>query len=274
MEPALPQDESLSPHAFGRLVAILDVFAKSPTDAEGTGVGTRSLGVSEVSRALGLAKGTVSRYLYRMATAGILERLPDGRYALSTRVFHWGEAARPAVDVRVRARPEMMALAESFGETVSLFVLEGGTAVCIEQVDGRRPVRLSAAVGRSLPLHTGASPRLLLAHAPDEVQEAFLAAASFPRLTPHTITEAAELRRANEEARRLGYVVSESECDEDAVGVAAPIWDGAKRVCASLSIAGPATRFVGERRDAIVGEVQTAAGRISRALGYIAQDAG
>ena len=250
-----------------RLVAILDAFAGHRKDG-GWATESAPAGVTDVSRSLGLSKGTISRYLRRLEEAGVLERLPDRRYVLGSRVYAWGQAAAPGSDVRRWAQPAMEQLAAQFGETVSLFVLDGGEAVCVDQVDGRYSIRLSAAVGRHLPLHAGASPRLLLAFAPDEQREAFLTRDTFPRLAPRTITDAPSLRQAIEETRRIGHVLSQEESDEGAVGVAAPIRDARGDVRAALSIAGPSSRFEGERLDAVVAGVREAAAIISQSLGF------
>jgi len=253
--------------SFGRLVAILDVFAGIAPN--GTPRGDRApLGVSEVSRALGLSKGTISRYLRRLESAGILQRLPDRRYVLGSRVYEWGQAAAPGTDIRHWARPVMEHLATEFGETVSLLVREGEEAVCIDQVDGLFTIRLSASVGRHLSLHAGSSPRVLLAFAPEDVREQFLLRGVYPRYAPGTMTDAVTLRCAIEEARRDGYVLSQDELDEGAVGISAPIQDATGRVRAAIGTAGPESRLVGARRAAVIAGVLEAAAMVSRALGH------
>jgi DNA-binding IclR family transcriptional regulator len=250
-----------------RVVAILDGFAAAH-ETNGHDAEPTPLGVTDLSRSLGLAKGTISRYLHRLEEAGVLLRLPDRRYVLSSRVHAWGQAAIPGGDIRRWARPVMERLAAEFGETVSLFILDSDDAVCIDQVDGHYPIRLSAIIGRHLPLHVGASPRLLLALAPVEQREAYLAREPFPRLAPRTITTVAALRQAIEETRRTGYVLSQDESDEGATGIAVPIRDASGNVRAALSLAGPSSRFGESRRNAIVAGVQEGARVISATLGF------
>jgi IclR family pca regulon transcriptional regulator len=55
--------------------------------------------------------------------------------------------------------------------------------------------------------------RALLAELPDDELEAFLARTSVQRLTAHTLTQAAELREAIFEVRRLGYAVLDQELE-------------------------------------------------------------
>jgi DNA-binding IclR family transcriptional regulator len=231
--------------------------------------GHRAYGVAEVSTTLGLSKGTVSRYLLRLESAGLLVRLPDRKYTLSPRVYHWGQAAKPGADIQTQARPIMEGLANRFGEPVSLFVLASGVAVCIDQVDGLHPVRLNASIGRQLPLHTGASPRLLLAYAPTDIQEAVLAEEPFPRMGPATLTTGEELRVELARTRERGYVVSVGESNEGVIGIAAPVLDASGQVVAALSIAGLETRLRSPLREECLSSVRSAANEVSEALGFL-----
>lgn len=255
-----------------RYVAILDVFAG--IRAAEPGNGAHAFGVMELSRAVGVTKGTMSKYLRRMEEVGILTRLPDRRFALSTRVYHWGQAAAPSSDLREIVKPVLRQLVDRFGETASLFIMGSNAAVCIDQVDGVHPVRLNAAVGRQLPLHTGASPRLLLAFAPDDQQRAVLAQAPFVALTPHTIVDADSLGRALAQSRDDGYVVSIGESNEGVIGMAAPIRDAGGRVVAALSVAGPMTRLEGGRLDDALIAVREVSAQISEQLGFVPSMAG
>lgn len=256
-----------------RVVAILDLFTRVHAARDST-AGVTSLGVTDVSRQLQLPKGTVSRYLSRLEEVGILQRLPDRRYMLGNRVYHWGQAAAPGQDVRPWARPVMERLAQQFGETVSLMVRDGDEAVCIDQVDGRHPIRLSAARGRRLSLNTGASPRVLLTFAPDDVREDYIARCVFVQRASGTILERERLRRAVAEIQQRGFAVSQSELDEGVVSFAAPIRNAAGQVVASISAAGPETRLQGAPRDALIAGVLGAAAQASAAIGYRAHEPG
>jgi DNA-binding IclR family transcriptional regulator len=263
----MPSETEIGGGSLARLVAILDLFAGiRPTS--GRTVDPASLGVADVCRALGLPKGTASRNLSRLEEVGILQRLPDRRYVLGNRVYEWGQAAAPGNDIKRWAHPVMEQLAAEFGETVSLFVRQSHDAVCIDQVDGSFSLRLSAMVGRRLSLHAGSSPRLLLAFAPQEVQDELLAQGSYPAIASATVTEPVSLRHAIAETRRLGYALSQNELDEGAVGIAAPIRDSTGIVRAAVGAAGPANRFMGDRQDAIIAAVCNAATTVSRSLGY------
>lgn len=256
-----------------RVVAILDLFAGMRFRGD-IPAGQVSLGVTDVSRQLHLPKGTVSRYLSRMEEVGILQRLPDRRYVLGNRVYDWGQAASPGQDVRPWARPAMEALVREHGEMASLMVRDGDEAVCIDQVEGRLPIRLYAVRGRRLSLYTGASPRLLLAFAPEEEREEYISRCAFAKITPQTIGDPEQLRSALADIQQRGYAVSQGEMDEGVVSFAAPIRNASGRVVAAMSTAGPETRLEGTRREAIIAGLLAATAQASAAIGYRPSNSG
>ncbi|MEV0388312.1 IclR family transcriptional regulator C-terminal domain-containing protein [Nonomuraea sp. NPDC050643] len=75
----------------------------------------------------------------------------------------------------------------------------------------------------------------LLAYAPPEVQERYLAG-PLAAFTSRTITDPARLRSVLAEVRRAGYVISDRQVTLDAVSVAAPVRDASDEVTAALSV--------------------------------------
>ena len=91
---------------------------------------------------------------------------------------------------------------------------------------------------------------------------------NLPAFASETMTDSGELRRMIAETQRLGYTLSQNELDEGAIGIAAPIRDRSGYAIAAIGLAGPAPRFQGERRDAIVSALCQATRSVSVSLGY------
>lgn len=92
-------------------------------------------------------------------------------------------------------------LYESAHENVQLAVRRDLEVVYVERPAGRDTVRVLTRVGGRFALHAAGVGLVLLAHAPEEVQARALAG-GLRRWTPHTVTDAAVLRRAQAEMRR------------------------------------------------------------------------
>jgi len=230
----------------------------------------QELGITDLSRALRLPKGTVHRLVSTLAAKGFLAKNEaTGRYRLGLSVFRLGSTFLNQMEVREAALPVLHELARVTGETVNLNIARDRRRVCIEKVESSHDIRHFVELGRPLPLYCGASGKVLLAFLPEEEIEAVIAEGLRP-LTSRTVTDPDRLRRELAEIRRRGYAVSRDERVEGASAVSAPIYDSAGRVVAGLTISGPTYRFTAERVAQFVKLVKQGAARISASLGYSA----
>lgn len=68
-------------------------------------------------------------------------------------------------------------------------------------------------------------------------------------------------------ARHQGYIVSDSEMDEGAMAIAAPVFHASGKLCAALSLAGPRERLT-DNQSSLISATRAYAAKISRALGF------
>jgi DNA-binding IclR family transcriptional regulator len=88
------------------------------------------------------------------------------------------------------------------------------------------------------------------------------------RLTPNTVGNLQELEAELFRVRKNGYACDLEENEPHIRCVAAPIWDHAGGVNASLSITAPVVRMAVTRLRQLAPLIQTAGVQISRELGY------
>jgi DNA-binding IclR family transcriptional regulator len=120
------------------------------------------------------------------------------------------------------ALPFMQDLYEATHENIQLAVREGTELVFVERIAGHRSVELVTMVGSRFPLAATGMGRVLLAHAPREIQEAVLEA-PLQAFTPHTVTDPKRLRSELSRIRTEQVFVSDRQLSEDTVAVAAPV---------------------------------------------------
>jgi DNA-binding IclR family transcriptional regulator len=137
----------------------------------------------------------------------------------------------------------MRQLSKLGGETVILSVLSNGVAVCLERVESEKGIVFSMERGAHLPLHSGASAKILLAFLPDDEIRSFLKRNNLERYTDNTITAPEELWKNLMEIRRTGCAYSDQEVDVGARAVSAPIFNHENRMIAGLCVAGPVQRL-------------------------------
>ncbi len=227
----------------------------------------REWGVTDLARRLGIAKSTAHRLLATLTDEGLLEQDPTtGRYRLGLVVFDLAAAAQ-SVDLHEAVLSPMTELRNRTGETIQVAVLDGREVVYVERLDSPNTMRLFHEVGRRNSAHSTGCGKALLAFLPPEQLDRILRNWKLTAKTPHTITDAAVLRRELAESRRRGYAVNRRESDSGVISVAAPIRDVTGRSVAALSVVGPADRLEPHELRVAQATVECAA-LISRRLGY------
>ena len=132
---------------------------------------------------------------------------------------------------------------------------------------GPASLRYSVSEGEPLPLYAGAPGKVLLAWAPEDVKRQFLVKKDIKRITSRTITDREDIERELETVRRKGYAISEGEVVQNAISVAAPIFDDESNVNYAIHLGGPAQRLTAEKREEILPPLMEAAQRLSFLLG-------
>lgn len=201
------------------------------------------LGVTELSRRLGVHKATASRLAATLAERGFVERDPvSERYRLGFGLIGLAGAAMAGLDLVRLTRPALEELADRTRETVNLGVRSGGAVVYLDQVTGARSIVSVNWVGQRTPLHCTSNGKVLLAFMGGAERDRLLSQ-PLERSTPHTIVDADELRAQLDAVRVRGYAQTLEELEAGLNAVAAPVRQADGEVVAAVSVSGPAFRM-------------------------------
>ncbi len=225
------------------------------------------LGVSELSRLLGLTKSTVHRLVTTLVKRGYLTQDGETRkYRLSLRMYEVGSVA-----VRTLGLYKVASVLEELGartrETVHISVLSDRAVTYLYSVESTQPVRTHSRLGQRSPVTCTANGKIFLAHFPEPVLQSYLSA-GLPRYSPNTITDMLAFERELDTIRSQGYAVDRQELQEGIVCIAAPIRDHTEKVIAALGLSAPAIRMEGDRVAELASVLVEAAARVSCELGY------
>ncbi|MFG1923138.1 IclR family transcriptional regulator [Cryptosporangium sp. NPDC048952] len=226
-----------------------------------------AMSLTQLAQRTGLPLTTAHRLLGVLVDCGLLERDEDGLFHVGLRLWEIASLAPRGLGLREVALPFMEDLYAVTHENVQLGIRDGLESVFVERIAGRTAVPVLTRVGGRFPLHPTGIGRVLLAHAPVDVQDEVLAA-PLQSFTPRTITDPAALRRILSDVRSHGYAVNDRQVTMDSLSVAAPIHATDGSVVAALSIVVPAGIA---HPAALAPMVQTAARGISRSLRQFAK---
>ncbi len=228
------------------------------------------LGVSELSRRLGLGKSTVHRLLATLTGERILEHNPaTGTYRLGLVVYELGARVSMHRVLHDAATTVIEELRNATNETIQVAVLDGREVVYVERLESPHTLRLFGRIGHRMPAHSTSTGKVLLAFLSQERLEVLLREWPLERRTPQTITEHPQLLAELALVRTRGWAENLGESEVGVSSVAAPIRNARGEVIAAVSAAGPTMRVSGDSlRGFFRASVVNAADAISARLGH------
>jgi DNA-binding IclR family transcriptional regulator len=116
--------------------------------------------------ATGLHRATAHRLAVALEAHGLVRRDADGRFALGSRLAALGRAASSGFVLADVAQPALERLRDATGESVQLYVREGGQRRCVASLDSPNELRTIVPVGSLLPLDRGSAGKVLAGRIP------------------------------------------------------------------------------------------------------------
>ena len=252
-----PKRARRSVQSVDRALDLLEALAAAEGEVSITALAARTT----------LHVSTVHRLLSTLLRRGYVRQNPEtSRYYAGAKLATLAEGRSRFGELRLRARPVLRAITEATRETANLVVLDDLAAVYIETIPSPQVVRLFTQAGNRVPLHATGAGKALLAALPAARRDGVLDRLELRPYTPHTIVDAAVLRRAVEEIRERGYAIDDEEYDDGVRCVAVPVMGAPNELIGSLSISAPANRLTRQRCTELVPLLRRSASELAAAL--------
>jgi len=245
-----------------RAIAIMNCYSEKRSE----------LTFTEFLQETALSKSTLYRLLQVLEQHRFLERNDSGTYSLGIKILELGSIAFASLNLRRLAMPQLEKLVDATGETAHLGVLDGSEVLFIAKVESPHPIRIPSGVGFRVPAYCSGVGKALLCRLSDTELNTYLSRTPLERQTDRTIVSPERLKEELRVTRDRGYSLNQGELTEDIRCVAAPIYDLSGRVVAAVSVAAPAHRLKRQTNLRVANLVQETAAKISRQLGFEADD--
>ncbi|MDZ4281826.1 MAG: IclR family transcriptional regulator [Hydrogenophaga sp.] len=200
--------------------------------------GDKALSVTELAERTRLYKSTVLRLLASLAHGRLVQKTPDGLWALGAEVARLAGIYSASFSLEDVLMPEMRALVERTQESVAFHVRQGDQRLVLLRVDSPQLLRDHVRAGDLLPMNRGAGGRVLMAYAGAK-------------------------GRIYDQVRTDGYVMLSSDRIPGLVGISAPVWNADGQVVGALTLTAPEQRVKAH----FVDELRASAQRVSELLG-------
>ncbi len=233
------------------------------------GKSDRELGVTELSRRLGIGKSTTHRLLHTLASEKLLDRDPEtGAYRLALTMHELGSSVPASLDLHSASSAILDQLRNITRETVQIAVLDGRQVVYVERREAPQTLRLFGQVGHRNDAHCTSTGKVLLAALDTPQLDELLNGWQMPAYTPYTIVDERALRRHLATVRQQGWAENVNEFELGVASVSAPLRTALGETVAAVSVAGPIQRLGDDSARRFVRPVVDAANAISKRLGW------
>jgi DNA-binding IclR family transcriptional regulator len=247
------------PQTVEKALDILEVFADSK----------HNLGITEISRKVGLNKSTVYRIVQALKGKGYLIQNPSStQYSLGYKILELSRSFLSNIELRKIANKYLQELSNESGYTVHLGVLDRKEVVYIDRVEGTDIFQLRyLQIGERVPVHCTASGKCILAFLDDTELENVLQELDLTPFTTKTITSVEELRKELTNIRSLGFSCCNREHNMDLRSIGAPIFTSGFKVIGAVIITAPYSKIKLGETGKYGRMVKEAALKISRDIG-------
>lgn len=224
--------------------------------------------VTDIAMRLGMTKARVSRHLSTLSDLGLVARLPDkSGYRLGPNLFRLSNAALDQYEITNIAYRYMVMLRNQVEEAILLTIPAGADALVVSTVGGTKEMRPQMTRGMRWSIPNSPTARLMLAFAPDHVQERIIARRTEREPDREVQFDSAELRSTFVRIRKRFYEYDADPHDAGYSGLSAPIFDLSERLIAALTIIMSRQPGVADQESRYLKQLKETALEISRTLG-------
>lgn len=223
-----------SKSAMARMLSILWAFAEESS----------ALTIKSLSEKLGLAPSTIHRQLALLYELGLIRR--DGQsYAIGPEFERLATLVISRRSLKSLATRFMQHIASHTGEACVLMEHspETGMIKSTALINSINPLRYDIRLGTAQPLLWGATGKSILSHLPRDRQEQIYALGIPSPADGRALPPADIYFETLDLFKRQGFAITFSETIMGAVGMGAPVFDGAGDPVGSLCITIPEIRF-------------------------------
>ena len=226
----------------------------------------RGLGISELSKSLGISKSTVHGITSALEEEGAITRDPlTKRYTLGFTLFEVGRLAHSQTALIDLARPIMEGLMEKTQESVFLGALNRERVTILNIAESRNDLKITSPIGTSIPLLAAATGKVFVAYMGETLAKEIIKEKGLTQYTENTITDPEDYLKEIRRVREEGYAVDYEEYIPGVRAVASLI-RGEKRIISAIWVVGFKSSLDDSKMKFVIEATKEAAEAITRRI--------
>jgi DNA-binding IclR family transcriptional regulator len=227
----LTAETRLKIKSLAKALKILECFKNSP-----------EMGISEISKKMGLYKSNVYDILVTFEALGYVGRNKNGKYHLGFKILELSHVITGYMGFRRNTYPRMLKIAEETGETVYLGIPDGTDVLYLDAAYPSSVLNTRSILGERIPMYCTGIGKAILANLGKDIRDLVFTQPK-TKFTENTILDKQQLHDSLTEILTRGYAVDNMEHERGIKCVGAAIINDLDEAAAGISISGPSLRF-------------------------------
>lgn len=248
-----------------RALRIIEFLAENPTGA----------GITEISKSLGLSKGTVHRLISTLKERDFAYQSSNTQlYRLSYKILYLYNCISNNIDMFKVSRPIIRKFADKVDATVHLATLDEkrSNIVYIDRIEPMNSQKLfvmSSRVGKKAPCYCTAAGKMLLSQYSDDEIRDIMKGEEYKTYTDKTIKNIDEFLEEIHKVRKQGYALDENEYDHGIICISIPIYNSNGKIDFAMSVTGLILYTKAEELINLKDQLDEVSRKVSNAINYI-----
>lgn len=242
----------------------IEVIARAIDIIEKIAFAKKNISIRDLALETGYSKSSIHRILRTLIAKGFISKSFNDSYTLGAKFLILKSAKNIYESYLEILAPLAAEVVETTNQTALVNILDGDRGLCIFKQEPQAAVKFVTEVGMYIPLVAGASGKVLMAFAPEEVQERIYES-DLTKYSRNTIMDKEGLRAHMDKVRREKLAISREEFQENAFSVSVPIFLPNGELLSQYGIAGTAV-MLDENEEFFIREVKRTADAIQKAV--------
>ena len=235
-----------------RALRIIEFLAENPTGA----------GITEISKSLGLSKGTVHRLISTLKERDFAYQSSNTQlYRLSYKILYLYNCISNNIDMFKVSRPIIRKFADKVDATVHLATLDEKRSNIvyidrIEPMNSQKPFVMSSRVGKKAPCYCTAAGKILLSQYSDDEIRDIMKGEEYKTYTDKTI-------------KNIDEFLEENEYDHGIICISIPIYNSNGKIDFTMSVTDLILYTKAEELINLKDQLDEVSRKVSNAINYI-----
>ncbi|WP_313341393.1 IclR family transcriptional regulator [Sedimentibacter sp.] len=185
----------------------------------------------------GINRTTIHRILRELADFDVvIKNELTKTYRIGPNIYRMGSVYLHNLNFRSKLEEILNIISQESKESVGLAIRDEGKIISLYEMEIFQPLKMNYKPGLFYPMNRGCYGKCLMAYYDEDKVKELLYSQKFEKISTNTLTDPEEILAEYKKIREQGFVVSDEEAFDYAMGVGIPIFDSKGNVSTCVAI--------------------------------------